>query len=137
VVQGLTLPFIIKLIKLKEIDDLISEEEEQAKIKIRLDKIALQIISEKYADQAIKNERIGFYKSALENEISNTLVQLESLECDTTEKKSIELFHQVLMQIYTAQRKELFLLRKEKQISDEEIRKAEKRLDLEQLKIEM
>jgi CPA1 family monovalent cation:H+ antiporter len=41
------------------------------------------------------------------------------------------------MQIYTAQRKELFLLRKEKQISDEEIRKAEKRLDLEQLKIEM
>jgi len=133
--QGLTLPFIIKLIKLKEIANIVPEEEQQAGIQLRLDKVALKILKEKYADSIESNELVGFYKTSLENAISNTSQQLESLECDETEKHEIELYHKILMDIYTQQRKELFQLRKERFFSDEEIRKSELQLDLNDLKI--
>ena len=44
-------------------------------------------------------------------------------------------FHQILLDIYGLQRKELFKFRKENSFSDEEIRKSELQLDLNELKI--
>ena len=60
---------------------------------------------------------------------------MQSLECKEMEHQQIERYHKVLLHIYSLQRKELFLLRKEKYFSDEEIRKAELQLDLNELKI--
>lgn len=136
VFQGLTLPFIIKLIRLKEIDNLIPEDQQQAGIQLRLAQVALQCIDEKYAMQARENTLTGLYKSDLENEIANTGRKLTSLECDNSGHRETESHHQMLADIYSLQRKELFRLRKEKHFSDEEIRKAEMQLDLNQLKIE-
>lgn len=135
VFQGLTLPFIIKLIKLKEIDKIIPEVEQEAGIQLRLNQLALKIVKEKYAKEVSENELVGFYKTNLEETITNTSQRLESLECDETEQFEIELYHHVLLDIYAQQRKELFALRKEKYFSDEEIRKAELQLDLNELKI--
>lgn len=135
VFQGLTLPFIIKLIKLKEIDDILPEEEQQAGIKLRLNNTALKLLNEKYIADIKENELVGFYKSNLESETHNIEQQLQSLECDDTEHQEIERYHEVLSHIYAQQRKELFQLRKEKFFSDEEIRKAELQLDLNELKI--
>ncbi|MBX2934360.1 MAG: Na+/H+ antiporter [Ferruginibacter sp.] len=135
VFQGLTLPFIIRLIKLKEIDNIIPEDEQEAGIQLRLNQLALNIINERYTNEAKENELVGFYKTNLEETIINTSQRLESLECDETEQYEIELYHHVLLDIYAQQRKELFKLRKEKYFSDEEIRKAELQLDLNELKI--
>jgi Na+/H+ antiporter len=135
VFQGLTLPFVIKLIKLKEIDDLLPEDEQQAGIQLRLDKVALRILNEKYATSIEDNELVGFLKSNLESEMENAQQRLDSLECKETEQQEIEHYHKVLLDIYAQQRKELFQLRKEKFFSDEEIRKAELQLDINDLKI--
>lgn len=135
VFQGLTLPFIIRLIKLKEIDNIIPGDEQEAGIQLRLNQLALNIINERYTNEARENELVGFYKTNLEETIANTSQRLESLECDETEQYEIELYHHVLLDIYAQQRKELFKLRKEKYFSDEEIRKAELQLDLNELKI--
>lgn len=135
VFQGLTLPFIIRLIKLKEIDNIIPGDEQEAGIQLRLNQLALNIINERYTNEARENDLVGFYKTNLEETIANTSQRLESLECDETEQYEIELYHHVLLDIYAQQRKELFKLRKEKYFSDEEIRKAELQLDLNELKI--
>lgn len=135
VFQGLTLPFVLKLIKLKEIDDLISEEEQQAGIQLRLNNTALKLLNERYATYILENELVGFYKSNLEDEIRNTEQQLHSLKYDETEEQEIEDYHKILLDIFATQRKELFQLRKEKYFYDEEIRKAELQLDLNELKI--
>lgn len=135
VFQGLTLPFIIRLIKLREIDNIIPEDEQEAGIQLRLNQLALNIINERYTNEAKENELVGFYKTNLEETITNTSQRLESLECDETEQYEIELYHHVLLDIYAQQRKELFALRKEKYFSDEEIREAELQLDLNELKI--
>jgi NhaP-type Na+/H+ or K+/H+ antiporter len=135
VFQGLTLPFVIKLIKLKEIDKTADEEEQRANIQMRLGKVALQLINNKYSEHLSSNELIQFYTENLENELSNTAERLTSLEEAHTEKAGIELYQQMLLDIYAQQRKELFLMKKEPLFTDEEIRHAEFQLDLEELKI--
>ena len=45
VLQGLTLPLVIKLIKIEEMDTISSEEEQQAGIKLRLHGIALNLLN--------------------------------------------------------------------------------------------
>lgn len=135
VFQGLTLPFVLKLIKLEEIDNLIPEEEQQVGIQLRLNNIALQLLNERYAAYLSENELVKFYKSNLETDIRNMGLQLHSLECKESQQRDIEVYHKILLDTYALQRKELFLLRKEQFFSDEEIRKAELQLDLNELKI--
>lgn len=135
VIQGLTLPWVIKLIKLKEIDTIMRSEEQQTGIQLRLDELALKVISEHYLAKTNENELVGFYMDSLQTDIADGRKHLESLECDETEIAEIHLYHKVLLSVYAAQRKELFKLRKEKFYSDEEIRKAELQLDLNELKI--
>lgn len=135
VFQGLTLPFIIKVIKLQEIDLIFPEEQQQEGIRLRLDTIALKLLNDKYASSLKENELVSFLKDNLESEISSTKHRLESLECRETDHQEIEHYHNVLLEIYALQRKELFHVRKEKFFSDEEIRKAELQLDLNELKI--
>ncbi len=136
VFQGLTLPFVIKLIKLKEIDNIVPEEEQQAGIKLRLDQIALKMLNEKYVADTKENELLSFYKSDLEADVKSIEQQLQALSCDGNKLQETEHYHSILLDIYAHQRKELFQLRKEKYFSDEEIRKAELQLDLDELRIE-
>jgi Na+/H+ antiporter len=126
VFQGLTLPWIIKLIDLKEIDNLIPEEEQQAAIQLTLNEVALKYL-EKNANQ---NDLLGLLKNDLKIEISNAEQRKHSLEAETKET-----YHKALLEIYALQRRELFQLRREKFYSDEEIRKAELQLDLSEMKV--
>ncbi len=135
VVQGLTLPFIIKLIKIEEIDNIARSEEQQTGIQLKLDELALAIINQHHLDKTKENELVGFYKDGLESNITEGRKQLASLECNETEIEEIHVYQHVLLDIYAAQRKELFELRKGKVYTDEEIRKAELQLDLNELKI--
>jgi len=134
VLQGLTLPFVIKLVKIEEIDTISSEEEQQAGIKLRLHGIALNVLNTKH-DNHNKNELIGIFKSNLEKEINNTQLKLTSLELCVNTTEDLKVYHHTLLEIYSLQRKELFKLRREKFFTDEEIRKAELQLDLDELKI--
>ncbi|WP_316751161.1 Na+/H+ antiporter [Pedobacter gandavensis] len=135
VFQGLTLPMVIKWTGIKDIEDFAPEGEQEAGIRLRLMQAALRRLNEKFATDATENELIGFLKKQLESDISITNQQLESLECDTTEKVEIARYNTVLMDIYSIQRKELYQLRKEKMFSDEQIRKQENQLDLDEARL--
>lgn len=133
--QGLTLPLIVKLIKIREIDDIQPEDEQEAGIQLRLKEAALQQLNKKYAAEIAGNKLVGILKKDLENDITEISEQLDSPECDEAEQQEINIYHRVLLDLYAVQRKELFRLRKEKFFSDEEIRKIEMQLDLNELKI--
>ena len=135
VVQGLTLPLIIKLIKIKEIDGELPPEQQQASLKLELDKIALKILEEKYAPDTESNELLGLYKDHLLNDVNATKQRLECLECGDTKKHEIDFYNKVLNEIYARQRRELSVLRKQKSYSDEEIRRMDMQIDLGELKI--
>lgn len=135
VFQGLSLPFIVRWIKIREIDEQLPEEEQRAGIRLRLSQAGLRQLEEQYARQVEENEMVGFLKQDMENDIHLTRLRLTSMECAEIGKKAMEEYHHILMDIYTVKRKELFRMRKEKIFSDEEIRSAETALDLEEAKI--
>lgn len=135
VFQGLTLPLVIKLIKIEEIDDIMPEDEQQARIQLCLDDVAIRLL-EKYGNSdAEENELIALYRTTIKNEVYNIQQRLESFECGEIKHKEIKKYHTLLMKIYSEQRKELFRLKKEHAFEDEEIRKAEVQIDLNELKI--
>lgn len=86
VFQGLTLPFVIKFIKLKEIDHIVPEDEQQAGIQLRLHHTALKLLNEKYANSVTENELIKFYSSNLESEIkkNNTTIAIIRMQRNGT-----------------------------------------------------
>lgn len=135
VVQGLTLPLLVKLIKIKEIDPILPEDQQDAGIQLRLKKAALERLNTQYSIETRENELVGFLKRDLENDIAITSERLESLECVDTGHDDKRVYNKILLDLYNVQRTELFKLRKEKFFSDEEIRKTEMQLDWDELKI--
>lgn len=68
-------------------------------------------------------------------ETENTENQLDLMECNNCTTQEIDNFETILKEIYDKQRVEIFQMRREKYYEDEEIRKAELQLDLNDLKI--
>jgi CPA1 family monovalent cation:H+ antiporter len=135
VFQGLTLPWVIRWVHILESDKELPEGQQEAGIQLRLKKLGLTLLNEKFANDISENELVGLLKNNLESDVEEARQRLESLECDTMAQEEIERYHQVLRHLYSHQRKELFQLRKEKAFSDEVIRKQELQLDLDETKL--
>lgn len=136
VFQGLTLPTVIRWVNIKDMADALPAAEQEAAIHLRLMNVAVKRLDEKYAFEINDNELVGILRQQLENDISVVGEKLESLACDETEKAEVELYNQILLDIYSVQRKELSKLRSENHYSDEEIRKQETQLDLDEAKLD-
>lgn len=135
VFQGLTLPLIIKWTKIDELDPILPSHEQQANIQIRLDNLAVKRLNEKYQSNLETNSLVENLKNTIENDISQQQSHLESLETCTNRRNDLHEYHKIMLDIFALQRKELFKIKREKQFSDDEIRKAESQLDLNELKI--
>ncbi|WP_042722226.1 Na+/H+ antiporter [Flavobacterium sp. B17] len=135
VFQGLTLPLIIKLIKIGEIDHIQPSHEQQAGIQIRLDNLALGRLHEKYQSNINTNSLVENFKNTIGNDIKLHKNHLDSIEMCTNRRNDLNEYHQIMLDIFALQRKELFKMKREKEFSDDEIRKAESQLDLNELKI--
>lgn len=136
VFQGLTLPLIIKAIKIEEIDPLLPEEQQEAKIKLRLLKVSLAQLTKKYPTQVAEVNLVQKLKNELEHNLGLASKRLESLECEEIANAETEIYNDILRDIYKIQRMELHHIRKEKEFSDEVIRKQEMQIDLSDTKVQ-
>lgn len=135
VFQGLTLPLIIKLTKIGELDPILPSHEQQASIQIRLNNLSINRLTEKYSSNLEANSLVENFKNTIENDILQQQSHLESLEMCTNRRNDLNEYHEIMLDIFALQRKELFKIKREKEFSDDEIRKAESQLDLNELKI--
>lgn len=94
---------------------------------------ALNHLQSNYSELLSSNELLTIQVKNIENQIANTQQRLQSLECVDSEYEQTELYQKVLMEIYSVQRMELFKMRKEKIYSDEELRKFELQIDLNEM----
>lgn len=133
--QGLTLPLIIRLVDIGELDPIAPSHEQQAGIQIRLDKLAIDRLNEEYGSSLENNRILGNYKDSLETDIRRQQKHLSSAEICTSRQNDLQEYHEILLDVFARQRKELGKMKREKEFSDEEIRKAESQLDLNELKI--
>lgn len=135
VFQGLTLPYIIKAINIYEIDPLVPDEQQEANIKLRLLQVSLKRLENQYTNEIEGIELVKGLKKELEHSLGHTSRRLESMECEEIENAEMEVYNDILRDIYRIQRQELHKIRKEKTFSDEVIRKQEMQIDLSDTKI--
>lgn len=136
VFQGLTLPLMIRWVNIQEIDVMPPQSQQEAGIQLRLNKVALALLNEKFQKDIVQNELVGLMKKDMEDDINEIQTRLVSLECDTMAKDEIERYNQILVELYARQRNELFQLRREEAFSDDAIRKQEAQIDLNEAKIQ-
>ncbi len=132
VFQGLTLPFVIRLVKLTDTDEGLSEDMQESKIRLKVLKVALNHLRENYADQLSTNELVENLKNSIESELHQTKRHLDSVENDG---ESLTEYNQIMADIISVKRDELHRLRNVQEFDDEIIRKEEARIDLDEEKI--
>ncbi|GAB3695793.1 Na+/H+ antiporter [Spirosoma flavus] len=131
VFQGLTLPFVIQLVNFKDDDVRIPEEEQETKIRLKLQKAALNHLTENYANEIKANELVGDMRDRIENDMLQTKRHLESIESDG---EILAQYNQIRNDILSVKRTALQHFRKKQEFDDEVIRKEEARIDLEEEK---
>jgi Na+/H+ antiporter len=135
VFQGLTLPLIIRLIKIPELDPVLPDHEQHTGIRLRLDIVALQHLSLQEKSYNKDNTLITALKEKLLMEIEGYQKYLTSEETFNTKNSERAEFRQLVSDIHALQRKELFKMRSEKTFTDDVIRSAEHMLDVNDMKI--
>lgn len=135
VLQGLTLPIIVKKLNLPIPKEDIPEEEQESAIRIRLINAALIVLNEQFRKEADENKLVSNLKTVLETNIIHIIERLNSLEYEASDIAEREVFTAVYTTILEAQRNELIELRREKIYHDDEIRKHQTQLDIEEMRL--
>jgi CPA1 family monovalent cation:H+ antiporter len=134
VIQGLTLPAIIRLTDIGELDPILPDHEQHAGIRLRLDTVALQRLNARHVN-ASGNSLLRAYAEKLKREIDGNQLYLDSVEMCINRNAERQEFQQVMADIHDHQRRELFKMKNERTYTDEAIRKAEHLLDINDLRV--
>ncbi|MBB5635186.1 CPA1 family monovalent cation:H+ antiporter [Pedobacter cryoconitis] len=133
VIQGLSLPYVIRLLKIPENTYKIPEQEQSAQIKLKLIDKSLIRIQQNYQFQCIHNELMANFKVELENSLKGKKDNLEAFRAGKIDKQELKAYREIMLDLIQVQRHELHLLKNDKNYDDDIIREEEKRLDLEEL----
>lgn len=129
VVQGITLPLLIRLFHLREGH---SHEEEEKNLRTHLSYTAIEHIESNYAQEDATRDALHHIKTKYEKRID--FINKKMLTVDLTSHSTAVFveFNKVQLQMINFERKEIRTLRRKNQFSEEVLRKIEYELDLEE-----
>ncbi|MBO0929621.1 Na+/H+ antiporter [Fibrella aquatilis] len=131
VVQGLTLPLVVRLVHPEEPIDRLPEKQQEAAIVRKLHEVAMHEFTRHYADQLTGNPLLAGLKNRLE---SGHLVN--ELTASTTADDLLDNYQAALVRLNQAKRNELMRLHREADFDQDILRKIEAQLDLEEEKVD-
>jgi monovalent cation/hydrogen antiporter len=135
VLQGLTFPWVIKKLNLKEDKLEIPADIQSQQIHLLLMKLSLARLEEKYPDSLQSNTLVKNYKRKLEEDLDFTMTNIECLKEDENETDQVEEFNRIMLDIGEFQTRHLTKIRLQEVFDENVIRREEDRIDLEQNKI--
>jgi monovalent cation/hydrogen antiporter len=135
VLQGLTLPWVIKKLKLTEDQLKIPADIQAQQIHLTLIKLALDLIEEKYSGLVHSNTMVYNMKEKYENELGFIRANIDSMKTMPDEKQQIFEYNQVQLDIGELFHRQLALLHSQDLFDEDVIRSEEAKIDLEQNKI--
>jgi Na+/H+ antiporter len=135
VLQGLTLPWVIKKLNLNEGKLEIPADIQTQQIHLMLMKLSLARLEEKHQGLLQSNMLVKNYKQKLEDDMDFTLVNIEYLKENKDEMHQVDEFNRVLLDLGEYITKQLTILRLQEIFDEAVIRREEDRIDLEQNKI--
>lgn len=125
VIQGLSLPYLIKWLRIKPNEDELHEENQ---VRLHIVGKVIEHIEENYSI-GLSDEVLNQIKTKYE--LRNLRIQKDSVNGRLTQDQVSD-FHRVQMEILKVERNILISMRKEGRISEEALRKIEYELDLEE-----
>jgi CPA1 family monovalent cation:H+ antiporter len=130
VVQGLTLPLIIRWLKVEAKED---KEEERLEIRLRMANVIVDFIDTHYSEEAGRIEAFTRLKSRYERmaAITGSRLRREEGEVENT-ADFLPRYRKLLLQLVEVQRQELARMRKNNEFSENALRNKETELDLEE-----
>ena len=135
VVQGLTLPWVIRLVGLDKVEPAVSEQEEEAKVHQHLLSAAVEHLENQYTDLIKQQPLLQTLHKQLTNDLLLTRNYLEAEDCDEKERHASLVYNSIYLELLGTQRERLFQLRDRDLFEDELIRRIEGQLDIEQEKL--
>lgn len=128
VVQGLTLPLVIRWVNMKDPDNVLPDAEQEILLRKKLAELSLKLLHERHAEALRTNDWLKQLKARFEN---------DRFHPDSDGADGQDNYREVYLQLLTAQRMYLHELNKKAEISDDIVRKYNDLLDLEEEKLRM
>jgi CPA1 family monovalent cation:H+ antiporter len=134
VFQGLTLPLLIKWLKVEETNSVKSDVEQEKLIQKKLSHSSLVYLEKKFTSDGVDNDHIRNLRSRFELEFK--FFDTELLEdVDPTHKNTIQEYHSTYLELLDHQRGLLEEINHQEEFDEELIRKYFELIDFEELKI--
>ena len=130
VAQGLTLPFIVRFLKVDRMNTNDSEKDQETSLSLYMDKVSLNYLQSKYSTQVENNDRLNYYKTALEHQIAK--LEYGKQEGKTKSIDENNEYITISRDIISQKRTELKNLRKKKAYGGSILHNYEKSLDIEE-----
>lgn len=134
VFQGLTLPLLIKLIKIEEVDEQASMEEQIDEIRVRLGKESIAYLDKHYAKEMLEHETIARVKEQI---IRSVNASERAKEEDTRAQLSAVrgLYNKIMLELLALRRDGLYKIKESKAFDSDVIKEMEYSLDLEESRL--
>lgn len=132
VFQGLTLPFFLKLLKVEEIDERVSEEEQLEMIRVQLGKQCVAYLDKNYQKEMDEFETISRVKEQFIRSITATERTLNEQSKKEQLASVRKLYKKIMLELIAVRRDGLNQLGSLKKYDDEILRDMEHNLDLEE-----
>jgi NhaP-type Na+/H+ or K+/H+ antiporter len=133
VVQGLTLPWLIRRLGLHRDD---SEEQEELRGRLRATDAALARLEELAAEEWTRNDTVERMRGLYQFRRRRLKARGGYLDDDGAEDRSLA-YQRLVRELLEAQRREIVLLRNQGEISNEVMGRIERDLDLEDARLEI
>ena len=133
VLQGLTLPWLIRKLKLEDKYSTLSEQEQEQLIQKKMARISLQHLQDNYAEERTKNKHVNNLAERLQSEIN--LLQQDFDPQTTENENNLTAYQRVYLDLLEQQRKLLSTMNRKAEFDEELIRKYHALVDLEEFKV--
>lgn len=135
VFQGLTMPLLIRLCNVKEVDGKIPEAQQLTEIRLRMAKLSLEYLDENYSEDVKDIPKLNRFHQQLHHTIGREEHILADEDGIEEREKSRNRFNRIFLELIEARRDELVSLRRQNSYSDEVLREYEHTLDLEEARM--
>lgn len=133
VLQGLTLPWVIRKVNLEERPDTIPEQEQELIIQRKIAKASVQLLDEKYDSERKGNAHLGNLYSRLRLDMD--FFQQDRKEIINAPENSVTNFRRIYLELLERQREMLMEMNRRDEFDEELIRKYLALIDMEEFKI--
>ncbi|MES2558376.1 MAG: Na+/H+ antiporter [Bacteroidota bacterium] len=132
VFQGLTLPWLVRILNIEKKPDVKTEQEQEQIIQKKLAHYSLLFIKEKHGEERLKNEHLHNLRTKLETELK---FFNEVLDPDITTGNALQEFHSTYLELLGEQRRVLDEMNHHAEFDEDLIRKYLALVDFEELKV--